>query len=94
MTTQQFNAAAEVHALKQKMLFAQQRRLLRSMLKHHRGEIIALLKEGASFRMVAKWLQQKKHISVSHTTVMRFAKRMPELMATETKPEVDHAQLS
>ena len=107
MTTQQFNAAAEVHALKQQRMIARQRRVSSSALTKHRGEIVALLKAGASFRLVARWLKRNKHVYVSHTTIMRFAKKLPELKTNEAKSEsennlmqnekqreVNHAQLS
>jgi IS30 family transposase len=104
MTKQLFNAAAEVKALKQQMIIARQRRLMQSALTKYRGEIVALLKEGASFRLIAKWLKRNKHLTISHTTIMRFAKKLPELktdvidavkkeIKTESEQEDNHAQL-
>jgi hypothetical protein len=89
MTTQHFNAAAELSVLQQQRALAKQRQVSRSVLKRCRGEIVALLKEkSGSYRLVAEWLKRHKHINVSHTTVMRFAKQLPELK------ETNHAQLS
>jgi IS30 family transposase len=79
MTQQQFDAAAEVKALKQQMVMTRQRRLTQSALTKHRGEIVALLKAGASFRLIEKWLKRNKHLVISHTTIMHFAKKLPEL---------------
>jgi IS30 family transposase len=93
MTKQLFNAAAEVKAMKQQMAITRQRRLMRSTLTKYRGEIVALLKEGASFRLIEKWLKRTKHLNISHTTIMRFAKKLPELQSAfatdvETKTEI------
>jgi IS30 family transposase len=98
MTQQQFDAAAEVKTLKQQMEMARQRRMTQSALTKHRGEIVALLKAGASFRLIEKWLKRNKHLSISHTTIMRFAKKLPELQSVsattiETKIEDEETKI-
>ena len=50
-----------------------------SQLKKYRVEIVELVKSGASYRLITEWLTSKKHLKVSHTTVIRFAKNLPEL---------------
>jgi hypothetical protein len=103
MTQQQFNAAEEIRIMKQIMTMARQRRLMHSSLTKYRGEIVAFLKEGASFRLIANWLKRNKHLNVNHTSVMRFAKKLPELQQAEMQQpeqqleieeEGNHAELS
>ena len=87
MTTEHFNATMELQQLLQKQKLRRRKTYCRSRLHKHRAEIVALLKSGASFRLVREWLKTKKHVKVSHTTVMRFAKQLPEWQ------EVEHAKL-
>lgn len=85
MSTQHFNAAIEIQEMRQKRKIRRKKIYTHSSLQKYRVEIIELLKHGASFRMVAEWLRFKKHLKVSHTTVMRFAKKLLECQ------EVNHA---
>ena len=78
MTTQHFNATMELQQLLQKRTLRQRKIYCRSRLHKHRAEIVELLKSGASFRLISEWLKTKKHLKVSHTTVMRFVKPLPE----------------
>jgi hypothetical protein len=100
MTMQQFDAASEVQLLKQQMAIARQRRVLQSTLTKHRGEIVALLNAGASYRQVEQWLKRHKHISIRHTTIMRFVRKLPEFNKKKktdkinNQPEMNNAQLS
>lgn len=88
MNTQPFNAAIEIEQLRQKRIIRRQRRYCRSYLQKYRAEIVALLKaKDSSYRLVAEWLKTKRHLTISHTSVMRFAKKLPELQ------EVEHAEL-
>ncbi len=82
MNTQQFNATIELEQMQQKRKIRRRKLYCRSKLQKYRVEIIELLKNGASFRIIAEWLKVKKHIKVSHTTVMRFTKNLPELKET------------
>lgn len=83
MNAQPFNAALEVEVLRQKQKIRRRRMYRRSCLQKYRAEIVALLKtEGSSYRLVAEWLKTKKHFSISHTSIMRFAKKLPELQET------------
>jgi hypothetical protein len=92
MTMQQFDAAAEVQLLKQQMAIARQRRAMQSTLTKHRGEIVALLNAGASYRQVEQWLKRNKHISIRHTTIMRFVRKLPEFSKQKKKNEINNTQ--
>lgn len=90
--TQQFNAAVELTALKEQRKTMRQKVYRKSRLTRYRAELVALKNAGASLNDIALWLRQKKRIKVSHTTVMRFLAKLPELKITEQK-EDSHAQL-
>lgn len=79
MNEQQFDVTTEIEFLQQRRS-DRRRKKYRSRLADYRTEIMALLKnEKGSYRLVAEWLAVKKHFKVSHTTVMRFAKKLSEL---------------
>jgi hypothetical protein len=93
MNTQPFNAAEVIADLQQQRVVRRQRHYGRSRLNKYRAQIVALLQQpGGSYRLVTEWLRIQKHIRVSHTTVMRYAKQLSELQ--ETKQETQDAQLS
>lgn len=88
MSTQRLDVTAEIDSLQQRR-YDRRRKKYRSRLADFRAEIVSFLKnEKGSYRLVAEWLATKKHFKVSHTTIMRFAKKLPELM------EDNDAQLS
>ena len=86
--THPFDASSEIEELQQKRKTKRRKRYTPSQLKKYRAEIVALKKNGASYRLIAEWLALKKHLKVSHTTVIRFAKSLPELK------EETHAEFS
>lgn len=77
--TQYFNAAVELTALKEQRKIMRQQTYRKSRLLKFRTEIVELKKAGASLHDIALWLRQKKRVKVSHTTVMRFLARLPEM---------------
>lgn len=87
MNKQQFDVTAEIELLKQKRS-DKRRKKYRSRLNDFQAEITAFLHNGASYRLIAEWLQIKKHFKVSHTTIRRFVKNQNKLK------EVQHAELS
>lgn len=83
--TQHFDAAVELTALKEQRKTMRQQTYRKSRLTRHRAELVALKKAGASLHDIALWLRQKKRIKVSHTTVMRFLKKLPEVENNNAK---------
>ncbi len=90
--THHFNAAVELTEIHNQRKMMRQQTYRKSRLTRHRAELVALKKAGASLHDIALWLRQKKRIKVSHTTVMRFLAKLPELTITEQN-ENAHAQL-
>ena len=84
---QQFDAAVELTAVREHRKTLRQQTYRKSRLLRFRAELVALRKTGASLHDIALWLRQKKRIKISHTTVMRFLAKLPELS------EDNHAQL-
>src|SRR5262245_55096163 len=90
-----FNATEEIKEIQERRKLRRRKRYTPSQLKKYRAEIVALKKSGASFRLIAEWLTLKKHLKVNHTTIIRFAKNLPELQEKqETRAEETHAKLS
>ncbi len=81
MSTHQFNAAAELEKLRECKRIARQLAYYQSRLDRHRAELVALRKAGASFREITLWLRQFKHVKITHTTVMRYLLKLPELQS-------------
>lgn len=79
MPMQRFDVTAEIAQMQQRRSDQKQKKY-RSRLWDYRAEIVEFLQnKNGSLRLVAKWLLVKKKFKVSHTTIMRFAKKLPEL---------------
>jgi len=50
-----------------------------SRLSRFRAELVELRRAGASYPELAAWLRRQKRTKVSHTTVMRYLKKLPEM---------------
>lgn len=79
MTKQHFDAPAELVKLNDYCQSRRKSQYRRSRLHKCRAELVALAKAGASLRQLALWLQRDKRIKISHTSIMRYLKKLPEL---------------
>ena len=88
MSTHHFNATTELEVIRKRKKMQQRKSYSQSRLIKLRVELVALRKEGASYRELSLWLRQFKRIKVTHTTVMRYLEKLPELK------EISHAEFS
>jgi hypothetical protein len=79
MSTHHFNATTELEAIRQRKGIQQRKSYLYSRLIKLRVELVALRKAGASYRELSLWLRHTKRIKMTHTTVMRYLQKLPEL---------------
>jgi hypothetical protein len=86
--THSFDAQQALFEIRRRKAITQQKAYLQSRLKKYRAELVSLRKLGASYPELALWLRHEKHIKVTHTTVMRYLAKLPELK------ENHHAELS
>lgn len=82
MTLQHFDATAEIAEMKQRRQ-DQKRKKYRRSVGDYREELIVFLKQGGSLRLAREWLLTKKKFKTSHTTIMRFIKKLPEFKEIE-----------
>lgn len=73
------DAQAELDAVRRRREIARRKRFTRSRLDRFRAELVELRRAGASYPELAEWLRREKRTKVSHTTVMRFLKQLPEM---------------
>jgi len=59
-----------------------------SKLMRYRNELVALHREGASYRELAFWLRRRHRLRVDPTTIRRYLVQLPKVM------ETDDAELS
>ncbi len=52
---------------------------VRDRLRHHRAELVAMRRAGASYLSIAAWLRTEHRIRTTHTTVMRYLGSLPEM---------------
>ena len=79
MSEQHFDVTVEIESLQQRRNNRRHKKY-RHRIADFQVEIIEFLKhKNGSYRLVAEWLAVKKRLKVSHTTIMRFAKKLPEL---------------
>jgi hypothetical protein len=88
MSTQHFDATAELKKVRQHKAIRRRKSYQQSRLAKIRTELVLLRKEGASYREISLWLRREKRIKTTHTTVMRYLEKLPELK------EVNHAEFS
>jgi len=88
MMTDAFNAPDVLSEIREQRATKRRRSFRRSRLARYRSELVALRKQGASYHELAAWLRSKR-VKVSHTTIIRYLAKLPELKLTG-KP---HAEL-
>lgn len=79
MITQQFDAAQSLQVIRTYRTVCKQKAYQQSCLHKYRAELVALKQHGGSWRELALWLKQHKRRQISHTTIMRYLKKLPEL---------------
>jgi hypothetical protein len=88
MTTHHFNATDTLAILRKRKKIQQRKIYTQSRLTKLRRELVTLRQEGASYRELVFWLRHEKRIKITHTTVMRYLEKLPELK------ERNYAELS
>lgn len=82
MSTHHFDAPTELEKIRQHKSIRRRKSYQQSRLIKLRTELVLLRKGGASYREIILWLRQTKRIKTTHTTVMRYLKKLPELKET------------
>ena len=76
---QRLNAQEELAKIRQLRALARRQPYHRSRLRRYRAELVVLRRAGASYPDLVVWLRTEHRVKVSHTTVMRYLKTLPEL---------------
>lgn len=79
MNTNHFDATVELKKIRQYKSVRRRKFYQHSRLAKLRVDLVLLRKEGASYREISLWLRQTKRIKTTHTTVMRYLEKLPEL---------------
>ncbi len=79
MSTHQFDATVVLKTIRQRKSIRRRKSFQRSRLEKLRAEIVLLRKECASYREISLWLCQTQRIKTTHTTVMRYLEKLPEM---------------
>lgn len=79
MNKHHFDATNELLTIRQHKAVRRRKSYHRSRLTKLCAELVLLRKEGASYRELALWLRKIKRIKVTHTTVMRYIQKLPEM---------------
>lgn len=74
-----FDAQTELEKIRARRKLSRKKHYQKSRLDKHRAELVKLRKSGASFPELALWLRLERHTKISHTTVMRYLSKLPEL---------------
>jgi hypothetical protein len=74
-----FDSAATLEMIHRQRETARRRAYYRSKLSRYRAELVQLRLAGGSYPDLVVWLRKTHHVKVSHTTVMRYLKQLPEL---------------
>jgi hypothetical protein len=79
MSKQRFNATDEIKKVRQHKAIRRRKSYQQSRLAKLRTELVLLRKEGASYREITLWLRSEKRVKTTHTTVMRYLEKLPEM---------------
>jgi hypothetical protein len=79
MDTQQFDAPTAIDNIRRLKSIRRRQTFYTSRLKKYRAELIELRRAGASYREIALWLKHNKRLKITHTSVMRYLNKLPEL---------------
>jgi hypothetical protein len=85
MMPHQFDAAKELKVIRQYRNVAKRKAYQLSRLNKFRAELVKLRKAGGSLRELSVWLRKTKRLKVTHTTIMRYLARLPELSSSLDK---------
>jgi hypothetical protein len=83
MSTHHFDATVTLKNIRQRKSIRRRKFYHRSRLAKLRAELVLLRKEGASYREITLWLSHTQRIKTTHTTVMRYLEKLPEIMETK-----------
>lgn len=81
--THHFNAQEALLAIRQVKALCQPNRYRKSRLQKYRAELVGLRQAGATYSELVLWLWHEKHFKVTHTTVIRYLAKLPELRKEE-----------
>ncbi len=73
------NAQEELARIRHHKALSRRKSYRVSRLTRFRAELVELRRAGASYPELATWLRRQKRVKVSHTTVMRYLKKLPEM---------------
>jgi hypothetical protein len=79
MSTHHFDATVELQKIRQRKSIRRRKFYQYSRLTKLRAELVLLRKEGASYREISLWLCQTQRLKTTHTTVMRYLGKLPEM---------------
>ena len=83
MSTHHFDATVSLKKIRELKSVRRRKLYQRSRLVKLRAELVLLHKEGASYREISLWLCQTQRIKITHTTVMRYLEKLPEIQETK-----------
>jgi len=76
-----FNAAIEITKIKNARSEKRRKgREYRSKLDRYRSELVSLYQAGASYEDLSFWLRTTEQIKIHPTSIMRFLRKLPELV--------------
>jgi len=78
----EFEPESVLISLRQRQALRRRRCFTRSKLDRFRAEVVALHRAGATLAQLKLWLHDRR-IDVSRTTIMRYLKRLPELLTPD-----------
>lgn len=78
-----FDAKETLTNIQQYRRTIRRQRYARSKLQRYRAELVQLRQAGASYGDLIMWLKKEKRMKTTHTTVMRFLKKLPEMRGND-----------
>lgn len=79
MSDDDLDPTAELAAIQQRRKIARRQPYRSSKLTRYRAELVKLRRAGASYPDLVTWLRTHHRLRVSHTTVLRYLRELPEM---------------
>lgn len=92
MTTHSFNAQEELAEVRKHKMIVRRKTYVRSRLQKWRIELIEMRAAGASYPELVLWLRQKKHTKVTHSTILRYLKKLDKDKKEESNDKISQCK--
>jgi len=92
MPNHDFDPHKELAEVKSLRTVQRRKRFRKSKLDRYRAELVAMYRTGASSQDLATWLRMKHRMKVHRSSIARYLRTLPEVVAKMTKSSAENTE--